>query len=299
MFPLINHFEASRPLPFEDLIVEIGFGRGEFITKIARENPHRTVLGVEVSGISVEKLLKRIRREGLENVRIVHMDAYWCFNLLLRDSSVDRIYMNYPDPWFKKRHTKRRLTKEENLYIFAKKLRRGGDILIRTDHYPFVEYTLEQAKALGCYSSEVRTLSVRDPLTKYEERWVSMGKEIYEVRLSKVGEPGERRVRTLKEVEKVFPVRVEGREPLPENLEGREVKLSEDVHLKFFNVHRAEDVLLVETLLVEMGFVQKFFLEIKRRGDHWVVDISPFSQVIRTENLQKAVEFTAEEAFRP
>lgn len=297
--PLINHFEAEKPLPFRDLLVEIGFGRGEFITKLARENPERTILGVEISGISVEKLLKRIRREGIGNIRVVQMDAYWCFNLLLEDGSVERIYMNYPDPWFKKRHTKRRLTKEENLYIFARRLKLKGEILIRTDHYPFIEYTLEQAEGLGAFEASVRRLSVEDPLTKYEERWVSMGREIHELRLIKVREPEHREIRTIKEVEKVFPVKVEGKEPFPEAITGEELKIGEGVYLKFFGVYRAGDVILVESLLSEMGFVQKFLIEIRRKEDGWVVDISPFSQVIRTENLQRAVEFMSDKGFRP
>lgn len=296
---LVNHYTVQKPLPFDNLLVEIGFGRGEFITKLAKENPQKKVLGVEISGISVEKLLKRVKREGLRNVVIVHMDAYWCFNLLLKDRSVEKIYMNYPDPWFKKRHEKRRLTKEENLYIFAQKLTEGGEIVIRTDHYPFVDYTLEQAKGLGCFESSVRTLTVEDPLTKYEKRWVSMGKEIFELRLTKLREPEPRHVRTIKEVEEVFPVKVEGKEPAPENLAGKELKIGEMVYLKFFDFQRTEDRVLIETLLSEEGFVQKFFVEMRKREDFWVVDISPFSQVIRTENLQKVVELVAREGFRP
>ncbi|MDQ7038284.1 MAG: tRNA (guanosine(46)-N7)-methyltransferase TrmB [Aquificota bacterium] len=298
-FPLINHFEVPKPLPFRDLLVEIGFGRGEFIVRLARENPGRIVLGVEISGVSVEKLLKRIKRESITNIRIVHMDAYWCFNLLLEDSSVERIYMNYPDPWFKKRHIKRRLTKEENLYIFARRLKPGGEIVIRTDHYPFIEYTLEQAENLKVFSSEVRRLSVEDPLTKYEERWVSMGKEIYELKLVRSKEPEQREVRTIREVEEVFPVKVQGREPCPEEITGEEIRLGEGVYLKFFRVYRADGVILVETLLSEFGFLQKLFIEIRRKGDCWVVDVSPFSQVLRTDNLQRAVELMAERGFRP
>ena len=299
MYPLINHYTVERPLPLKDLLVEIGFGRGEFTVKLARENPDRKVLGVETSGISVEKLLRRVLREGLRNVLIAHMDAYWCFNLLLKEGSVERIYMNYPDPWFKKRHTKRRITKEENLYVFAKRLRQGGEILIRTDHHPFVEYTIEQAKGLGCFEASVRTVTVEDPLTKYERRWVSMGREIYELRLSKLREPEPRPVRTVKEVVEVFPVKVEGREPAPDRIAGREFKLGEGIYLKTFGFHRTEDTILVEALLSEMGFVQKFYIEFRRKGSAWVVDVSRFSQVIRTENLQRSVEVLAQEGFTP
>ena len=182
----INYKSIEKPLPWKDLLVEIGFGRGDFTVKLAKDNPDRKIIGFELSAVSVEKLMKRVKKENLRNVHCVRLDAYWGFYLLLKDSSVERIYMNYPDPWFKKRHHKRRLTKEDNLYIFARKLKKGGEIRIRTDHRPFVEFTLEEAGKLSAFEISVRRLEVEEPLTKYERKWLLEGKELTEIIMKKV-----------------------------------------------------------------------------------------------------------------
>ncbi len=296
-FPVLDYKRVRKPLPWRDLLVEIGFGRGEFLLRLAEENPHRKVLGFEVSGVSVEKLLRRLRDRNPGNVFCVRIDAYWGFSLLLEDCSVERIYMNYPDPWFKKRHVKRRLTRMENLYLFARKLKGKGEIRIRTDHPPFIDYTIEEAEKLGCFSWEVRKLRVQEPLTKYEERWLRMGREIRELILRKEKEPRGLEVKTLKEVAVLFPVEVKGREPRPELICNQEFSLPEGVHLRFFDAYSREGSLLIEVLLSEKGFVQKFFVSVRRKGDRYVVDVSPFSQVLRTEGVQRAVRFVAERGF--
>lgn len=297
VFPVIDYKTVRKPLPWKDLLVEIGFGRGEFLLKLAEENPHRKVLGFEVSGVSVEKLLRRLKNRNPGNVFCVRIDAYWGFSLLLEDRSVERIYMNYPDPWFKKKHIKRRLTRVENLYLFARKLREGGEIRIRTDYLPFIDYTIEQAEKLHCFEWEMRKLWVEEPLTKYEERWLRMGREIRELILKKAREPRELNVKTLKEVAVLFPVEVKGREPRLELISNQEFSLSGEVHLRFFDTYSREGSLLLEVLLSEKGFVQKFFVSVRRKESRYLVDVSPFSQVLRTEGVQRAVRFVAEKGF--
>ena len=295
----IDYKTVEKPLPWEDLIVEIGFGRGDFTVKLAKENPDKKIIGFELSAISVEKLIKRVKKESLKNVHCVRIDAYWGFYLLLKDSSVEKIYMNYPDPWFKKRHHKRRLTKEENLYIFARKLKENGEIRIRTDFKPFVDFTLEEAQKLSVFDISVRKLEVEEPLTKYERKWLLEGKELTEIIMRKIKDPEPRNIPALKEVRELFPVKVEGKELDLKSLEGSEIKLGERVYLKFFKSYGGESGHLVETLLSEEGFLQKFFILVRRKGKDYVVDVSPFSEVLRTENVQRAVQVVAEKGFKP
>ena len=295
----IDYKTVEKPLPWEDLIVEIGFGRGDFTVKLAKENPDKKIIGFELSAISVEKLIKRVKKEGLKNVHCVRIDAYWGFYLLLKDSSVEKIYMNYPDPWFKKRHHKRRLTKEENLYIFARKLKENGEIRIRTDFKPFVDFTLEEAQKLSVFDISVRKLEVKEPLTKYERKWLLEGKELTEIIMRKIKDPEPRNIPALKEVRELFPVKVEGKELDLKSLEGSEFKLGERVYLKFFKSYGSESGHLVETLLSEEGFLQKFFILVRRKGKGYIVDVSPFSEVLRTENVQRAVQVVAEKGFKP
>ena len=291
---LIDHRKVEKPLPWEDILVEIGFGRGEFIVKLAEENPNKKVIGFEISGISIEKLLKKCRELNLYNLFCVHMDAFWGFYFLLKDSSVESIFLNFPDPWFKKKHHKRRLTSERNLNLFARKLKKGGAIRIKTDHLPFVEWTLEKAKKLDTFDINFRKVDRGEPLTKYEKKWISLGREIYALDLIKVKDPEHELDVSIKEVETLFPVELEGKEFLWERAQNLELRLSDSVILKTFRVFEGEGTWIVEALLSEEGFVQKFFFEIRKTKRGLRVDIASHSEVIRTLNLQRAVETFAE-----
>ena len=294
MYCLINYKSVEKPLRIPNLEVEIGFGRGDFIVKLAKENPEKNFLGIELSGISLEKLLKRVEREGLTNVFCTRVDAYWGFYLLFEDNYVENIYMNYPDPWFKKRHHKRRLTTPERLYIFAKKLKTFGEIRIRSDNYEFIEFTKESAKTLECFEIEEGKLQVSEPLTKYEAKWLSMGRELYKLVLRKVKEPKFVEHPKIEEVKELFPVKIPKVSIDKEKIQNAEIKLGDKVYLKTFKLWEGEKGYLVEALLSEEGYYQKFFVELRVKEDGIVIDISPFSEVLRTKNLQKAVEKIAE-----
>ena len=294
----INYKNVEKPLPWDNVLVEIGFGGGDFTVRLAKDNPDKNVIGFELSAVSIEKLINKVRKEGLNNVYCVRIDAYWGFHLLLRDGSVESIYMNYPDPWFKKRHHKRRLTRKENLYIFAKKLKENGEIRIRTDHEPFVEWTLDEARRLCAFEVSIRKLDVKEPLTKYERKWLLEGKELTEIVLKKTEDPPDMVIPKLKEVKEVFPIRVKGELVDLKSLENLQVKLRDRVYLKFFKAYRGDKEHLLEVLLSEEGFVQKFFILVKKKDKYYIVDVSPFSEVLKTENVQRAVQVVAMKGFK-
>ncbi|WP_457600153.1 tRNA (guanosine(46)-N7)-methyltransferase TrmB [Hydrogenivirga sp.] len=299
MLCLLDYKKVEKPLPWDNVLVEIGFGGGDFIVKLAKESPDRKVLGFELSGISVQKLFKRAKREGIKNLYCTRIDAYWGFYFLLKDASVAKVFMNYPDPWFKKRHFKRRLTSRENLFLFSKRLKQGGQLVIRTDYRPFTEFTLEEAEYVGGFTAHLRELRIGEPITKYEKKWLSMGKKLYELILEKVEEPKPVRIPSVKEVKELFPVKQVGSEPDLQSLEGREFRIEDNVYLKLFKHYTGGNSMLLEALLSEEGFIQKFFLQFRRKGNVWITDVSPHSEVLRTEGIQRAVELVAEKAFKP
>ena len=286
----INYKRVAKPLKIPNLEVEIGFGRGDFIVKLAKDNPDKNFLGIELSGVSIEKLLRRVSKEKLGNVYCTRVDAYWGFYLLFENNYINNIYMNYPDPWFKKRHHKRRLTTPERLYIFTKKLKTFGDIRIRSDNYEFIEFTKESARVLECFEIKERKLEVNEPLTKYEAKWLSMGRKLYELTLKKVREPKYIEHPKIEEVKELFPVKIPKVSLNRGKLENLEIKLEEGVYFKTFKLWKGEKGYLIESLLSEQGYYQKFFIEIKTKKDSFIIDVSPFSEVLRTRNLQKAIE---------
>lgn len=283
--------KVKKPLDFSGIVVEIGFGSGDYLVKTASENKDKIFFGIEKSWISINKLYKKVKACGLNNIFFSRVDAYWAFYLLFKDQSVERIIINYPDPWFKKSHTERRVTKRQNLYLYAKKLVPFGEIRIRTDDSQLLEFTVNEAKALRCFLIDVTKPEIQEPQTKYEKKWFSMGKIIYDIVLRKQKDPEPIEIKRIKEVDRLFPVKISVKNLNVQELIHREFKIRDGVYIKFFSVwERASDFAL-ETLISENGFLQCFFVIFKRKNDHYVVDVSAFSEVLKTEGIQEALNF--------
>lgn len=288
----LNYKQIPKPLKLEGLTVEIGFGNGDFLVALAQKHPEKTFLGIELSAISIEKLLKKIKNACLRNIYCVRLNAYWAFWLLLEDESIETIYMNYPDPWFKKRHHKRRLTRPPNLYLFSRRLKTGGEIRLRTDDREFLDYTLESAKEVGSFEISVKTIRPEEPLTKYEAKWLSQGKTLYALILKKVKPPREVPHPKIEEVETVFPIRVPNIKNLPEVTQ-KTFRPRETLVIRTFNVWEKGEDRMLEVLLSEEGYVQRFLIFIKKKREGYQMDISGFSEVLKTRGLQEALEFLA------
>ncbi|WP_353684936.1 tRNA (guanosine(46)-N7)-methyltransferase TrmB [Thermodesulfovibrio sp. 3907-1M] len=289
----IDYRKTQKPLEFENLVVEIGFGSGDFLIKLAKENRNEIFFGIEKSWIPVNKLLKKCGLKKINNIYCIRLDAYWAFQLLFRDNSVKKIIMNYPDPWFKKSHAERRLTRRENLYVYAKKLINDGEVKIRTDDYSFVEFTLQEASFLNCFSINVSNPTINEPLTKYEKRWLSMGKNIWDIVLKKEKEPITLKINEIKEVSELYPVRISADRVDVELVAYKEFKIEEALYIKCFSIWKKGQDYAVEVLLSENGFLQSFMVTVKKKNDYFIIDVSKFSEVLKTEGIQKALNFLA------
>jgi len=120
-------------------VLEIGFGRAELIMELARARPAQCFLGVEVSRKRVQKAARRIARAGIPNLRVVHATAEYLLERVLRADSVSECWINFPDPWPKKRHHRRRLLRREVLPLLARVLRPGAILHLATDYLPYAD----------------------------------------------------------------------------------------------------------------------------------------------------------------
>ena len=123
--------------------VEIGFGTGDALAALARSEPARDFLGIEVYPPGIGRLLASCHEAGLENVRVAMGDALDVLEGWLAPSSVEEILVWFPDPWPKKRHHKRRLVQPRFAALVHRVLQPGGTLRLATDWEPYAEHMLE------------------------------------------------------------------------------------------------------------------------------------------------------------
>ncbi|NNL84784.1 MAG: tRNA (guanosine(46)-N7)-methyltransferase TrmB [Myxococcales bacterium] len=176
-------FSEDVPTPLA-LVVELGFGRGEFLAHLAENAPHTAHVGVEVSAKRVLKMARRTARSELRNLRFIQGSAEEVVAEVLDDASVSTFWINFPDPWPKKRHQRRRMLSREFLELLSQKLEPGGNLEIATDHVDYADWIdrrlaeIEALENLLAPQPHVAEVPGRFP-TAYELEWRSEGRPLH------------------------------------------------------------------------------------------------------------------------
>lgn len=143
LLDLASLFPESRRL-----IVEIGFGMGDSLLEMARQEPDANFIGVEVHRPGVGKLLHGIAEQQLSNLKIISRDATEVLSVCFAPESIDKIMIYFPDPWPKKKHQKRRIVQPEFMALLRDRLKVGGEIHLATDWQEYAEYMLAVMEAV-------------------------------------------------------------------------------------------------------------------------------------------------------
>jgi len=133
-------FEQSRPLR-----IEVGVGNSPFLIEVAGREPRYNYLGLEYSHKRVVKFLKKVELAGFKNIRMLHLNSDLLFSDYIAPASIEHLFVNFPDPWPKRRHAKKRFIARERLETAAKLLAPGGGFSLRTDAR---DYALEASDNL-------------------------------------------------------------------------------------------------------------------------------------------------------
>lgn len=146
-------FDAGK----KDVWMEIGFGNGEHLALLCQENPDIGFLGAEPFINGMAALLKTIGDNPHNNIRVLMDDALLLANSL-KDASIGRLYILNPDPWPKKRHHKRRMINKDNLGVFARILKPGGQMFLATDVEDLALWMFEHSTAHPEFKTEAPNL---------------------------------------------------------------------------------------------------------------------------------------------
>ena len=162
--------------------VELGCGKGRFTAGTAAEHPDVLFIAIEKVPDALVVAMERAMDLGLKNVFFVVGDAALLPAYFAPDE-VDRVYINFCDPWPSNRHAKRRLTHRDFLNIYRQVLRTGGEIHFKTDNRPLFEFSLLEFPRAGYALSEVtRNLHENGPrgvMTDYEAKFFAQGLPIH------------------------------------------------------------------------------------------------------------------------
>ena len=165
--------------------IEIGMGKGQFITGMAKAHPEINYIGVEMQVSVVSIALDKLIEQPLPNLKLLHVDGS-ALTEYFADSEIDQIYLNFSDPWPKKRHEKRRLTYKTFLAVDEQILRPNGEIHFKTDNQGLFEYSLASFSQYGMILKQVwldlhQSQFEGNIMTEYEEKFSSKGQRIYRV----------------------------------------------------------------------------------------------------------------------
>jgi tRNA (guanine-N7-)-methyltransferase len=163
-----------------DVWLEIGFGGGEHLVHQAQANPQAGLIGCEPFINGVAMLLGKIRKSGVDNIRVHPGDVRDLFDVL-PDASIARAFVLYPDPWPKARHHRRRFVTQEHLEPLARVLRPGAEVRLATDIPDYVRQTLVEMPRHGFEWLAERPEDWRQPWgdwisTRYEQKALREGR---------------------------------------------------------------------------------------------------------------------------
>lgn len=165
------------------LHLEIGCGNGHFLFARSQIHPMINYLGIEISKKRILKSIYKINKQSIENIRFIHGDGRYILDFYLPNNSLDACYLNFPDPWPKRKHIKHRILNPSFIDILHNKLRDNGSFYFVSDDdfYFFKTLSLFESdtRFMNGFISKYRNNIEEYETSLYEEKWRKMGKEIY------------------------------------------------------------------------------------------------------------------------
>lgn len=167
-------------------VLEIGFGMGATLAKLALENPNADFIGIEVHPPGIGRMLASAKALGLSNLKIFAVDALDVLQQAIPDGSLDRVLLLFPDPWPKRKHHKRRIVQPEFVALIARKLKPQGFFHLATDWQPYAEHMMEVLEDSPPFRNhfgegEYAPAGFERHATKFEQRGEKLGHAIWDL----------------------------------------------------------------------------------------------------------------------
>ena len=290
LHPFIDWTKAKRPIPWSEefarsagLEVEIGFGTGDFLVQRALENKDRDFVGMELGWVLVRRALRKIGLAGVENVRVMRVDARVAFQRVFVEGCLDRVWALFPCPWPKEKHASHRLFSHAFFKLINSRLKPEGKINIVTDYAPYFDWIISQLPGTGF---EIQTEKIPPQFfTKYEKKWRELGQyKFYHLVLRK---QEHQQIQVKKDINMITH-QVGGFDPdrfNPRNEGGKIV-----VQFKDFLYDSTHLRGMIRSIVGEENLIQDIWIEIAKRDEHWHIRPAKGCSIIPTAGVQRALD---------
>lgn len=274
------------------IIVEIGFGSGEYLLNYAQNYPEKNFVGFEVSITSMKKAHNKLG--DLNNVRLVITDARFGMREFFGSRSVERVVMNFPIPWDKRAHERRRVIIPEFFDTLSNVLVDNGIFELATDVEWYAKQTAEIASQKGFFEViEFSENPNREIRTRYEQKWIKYGRNIYLLRLKKIKHNEVNRlIGGIHEMPHAkCKINVEKFDELP----GKVFKEKESVAvIKGIYKSTTNDAYLIKVISSDKDFQQHYYLVAYPEDNDWIIKLDSSSNPYRTVAVKWSVRAIAE-----
>ncbi|HPJ23458.1 MAG TPA: tRNA (guanosine(46)-N7)-methyltransferase TrmB [Bacillota bacterium] len=180
-------FQDNHPIE-----LEIGSGKGKFIYECAKKNPHVNFIGIEKFDSVLIRALEKLLDDPLPNLKLIRVDAENLMDIFAK-GEIEKIYLNFSDPWPKKRTAKRRLTSEQFLNRYVEVLENPGTIQLKTDNFGLYQFSMMEFNRHPLYQIEdirldlYRHLPTDNIQTEFEQKFVENGNQIFYMKVRFIG----------------------------------------------------------------------------------------------------------------
>jgi len=268
------------------LALEIGFGDGRFLVELARLHPDWNLLGAEVAPASVIRALRRLRREGVHQARLFRGDARFLLRNLVGPRALARVYVNFPDPWPKKKHAGRRLLQTPFFRLLSTRLAAGGALWLTTDHPDYFEFAVSEGRASGLFEVRPGPPPPETLRTKYALKWLDQSRPIFHAVFVKVAEADE----AFPPIRR-YPVPHALMQGTPPSAEAftKQVATAPEANVVLLEAWQAGPGLVVLARVEEPELVQEVLLEARPSGKGVYVGLRPSCSPLVTAGVKRAV----------
>ena len=177
----LGHWRERMP-DCTALWVEVGCGKGKFTAETAQANPTVLLVAVERCREAMVVAMEKAQSMGLKNVLFIDMDVAE-IESVFAPGEIDRLFINFPDPWPRKKNAKRRLTHRGFLDKYCRVVKQGGEFHFKTDNAPLFAFSLEEFAACGLtvknVTDDLHKDGVTGIMTGYEEKFHALGTPIH------------------------------------------------------------------------------------------------------------------------